>query len=378
MMRTDHGWELPDPFLKEDGTRIADKQEWPRQRARLRKLLEEHFYGTVPGRPENMKSRVLETSAADGTVRETVRLMTGPGAAVCFNIHASRKEGMKAAPCVVFLQHGWDRPYMAEAALKKGYAFITLEIGEAAPDDPLTWNKGGCGKAYPDFTWRSVAMWGWLESRVIDWLETEDFCDPGKIIVTGHSRMGKGTCACGVFDDRPAVVAPAGSGCGGMASLRLSGSRLGEGVGMSERIGIMLREDRFFYWLTDEAASYGSPDGLKPYRENECPYDANTIGAVIAPKPLILTEGADDTWINPYGTQTAWLAAGEVYRFLGAPELLGIRYREGGHMYADEDFDAVLRFAGKVFGEETDIGNIKTAGKEGPEFKAGYSWSCPL
>ena len=80
--------------------------------------------------------------------------------------------------------------------------------------------EGGCAKAYPGYTWRALAMWAWLQSRVIDWLETQKDIDVTKTVVTGHSRMGKAALCCGIYDERAAVVAPAGSGCGGMASMR--------------------------------------------------------------------------------------------------------------------------------------------------------------
>lgn len=81
--------------------------------------------------------------------------------------------------------------------------------------------------------------------------------------------MGKMAVCCGIYDDRVAVTAPAGSGCGGMASLRLNGSRLGEGIGRAERIGVMLGKENFYYWLLDSVAEYGTADGLTRYRENE-------------------------------------------------------------------------------------------------------------
>lgn len=114
-----------------------------------------------------------------------------------------------------------------------------------------------------------------------------------------------------------------------MASLRLNGSRLGEGIGRAERIGVMLGKENFYYWLLDSVAEYGTADGLTRYRENELPFDANILGACIAPRGLILMEGLDDNWINPYGTQTAWLAVAEVYRFLGIPDKCGIHTEKG-------------------------------------------------
>lgn len=37
---------LPDPFLKEDGSRIAQPSEWPTHAARIRQLASENMYGT--------------------------------------------------------------------------------------------------------------------------------------------------------------------------------------------------------------------------------------------------------------------------------------------------------------------------------------------
>ena len=37
---------LPDPFLKEDGSRITQPSEWPAQADRIRQLASENMYGT--------------------------------------------------------------------------------------------------------------------------------------------------------------------------------------------------------------------------------------------------------------------------------------------------------------------------------------------
>ena len=43
------------------------------------------------------------------------------------------------------------------------------------------------------------------------------------------------------------------------------------------------------------------------FRENEIPFDANILGACVAPRRLILVEGLDDDRINPFGTQVRGL-----------------------------------------------------------------------
>ena len=85
-----------------------------------------------------------------------------------------------------------------------------------------------------------------------------------------------------------------------------------ENIGLSERIGVMLNKEPFSaYWLM-ENVDYGTPDGKNRFRENEIPFDANILGACVAPRRLILVEGLDDDWINPFGTQVSYLAASSI------------------------------------------------------------------
>ncbi len=369
--------ELPDPFLRPDGSRVAKPEEWPAQQEYWKKLLQEHFYGTIPPRPEKLSAQVLLKKVIwDGAaVYEKVRILTGKAGEVAFNTHLFYPAGARKTIPIVIGNSAWLAESVAEYAVKEGFSLAAFEIEEAAPDNPETWNKGSLSAAFPEYSFRSLAMWAWLQSRVIDYLETRDFADVSKTAVTGHSRMGKSALCCGIYDERAAVVAPAGSGCGGMASMRLSGGRLGENIGLSERIGMMCRKDRFFYWLLDEAASYGSEDGLAAFREDEMPFDGNILGACVAPRALVLMEGLDDLWINTYGTQTAWLAASEVYTFLGITEKCAIHYREGGHRFREDDWAVMLDFCRVILlGEEKKTG-YKTVFRG--QVKSGYSWRCP-
>ncbi|MDO4292369.1 MAG: hypothetical protein Q4C65_03965 [Eubacteriales bacterium] len=376
-MERDKSWELPDPFLKPDGSRIRKKEEWEGQRRYFKAMLEEQFYGKMPPRPERLTGERIfsEMIWNESAIYEKIRLVTGPAGEISYNVHVFRpKEAGKYIPVVIPGGEFLDREII-RMAVEQRFTVLSYEIGEAAPDDRSGWNQGGCGKAYPDYSWRALAMWAWLASRVIDWLETQDFADSDKVVVTGHSRMGKMALCCGIYDERVAVTAPAGSGCGGMGSLRLNGTRLGEGIGRAERIGVMLREDNFPYWLLDGMRAYGTPDGQAGYRENELGFDANILASCIAPRGLICVEGLDDIWINMFGTQTAWLAAAEVFRFLDVPEKCGIHYREGGHMYNREDWTVVLDFARTILTGEAKRTNYKIIGKD--EVKCGYSWKNP-
>lgn len=373
-------WELPNPFYKADGSIMSTKAEWEEKRKAYLELLSEMYYGKMPGRPQTLTASELsnETICQNTVCHKVVRLCAqGEEAPVFFNVHVYRPVmpcEEKLIPVVIPAADTLPGEIISMAA-EQGFEICSFEIAEAAPDDKEKIWEGGCAKAYPGYTWRALAMWAWLQSRVIDWLETQKDIDVTKTVVTGHSRMGKAALCCGIYDERAAVVAPAGSGCGGMASMRLSGCRLGENIGLSERIGVMLNKERFPYWLMENVADYGTPDGKNRFRENEIPFDANILGACVAPRRLILVEGLDDDWINPFGTQVSWLAASEVFEFLGVKEDSAIHYREGGHAYTKQDWSVVLDFTKvQLCGKEKTTGYKSMRENEN---KAGYSWRCP-
>ena len=373
-------WELPNPFYKADGSIMSTKAEWEEKRKAYLELLSEMYYGKMPGRPQTLTASELsnETICQNTVCHKVVRLCAqGEEAPVFFNVHVYCPVmpcEEKLIPVVIPAADTLPGEIISMAA-EQGFEICSFEIAEAAPDDKEKIWEGGCAKAYPGYTWRALAMWAWLQSRVIDWLETQKDIDVTKTVVTGHSRMGKAALCCGIYDERAAVVAPAGSGCGGMASMRLSGCRLGENIGLSERIGVMLNKERFPYWLMENVADYGTPDGKTRFRENEIPFDANILGACVAPRRLILVEGLDDDWINPFGTQVSWLAASEVFEFLGVKERSAIHYREGGHAYTKQDWSVVLDFTKvQLCGKEKTTGYKSMRENEN---KAGYSWRCP-
>lgn len=373
-------WELPNPFYKADGSIMSTKAEWEEKRKAYLEMLSEMYYGKMPGRPQTLTASELsnETICQNTVCHKVVRLCAqGEEAPVFFNVHVYCPVmpcEEKLIPVVIPAADTLPGEIISMAA-EQGFEICSFEIAEAAPDDKEKIWEGGCAKAYPGYTWRALAMWAWLQSRVIDWLETQKDIDVTKTVVTGHSRMGKAALCCGIYDERAAVVAPAGSGCGGMASMRLSGCRLGENIGLSERIGVMLNKERFPYWLMENVADYGTPDGKTRFRENEIPFDANILGACVAPRRLILVEGLDDDWINPFGTQVSWLAASEVFEFLGVKEHSAIHYREGGHAYTKQDWSVVLDFTKvQLCGKEKTTGYKSMRENEN---KAGYSWRCP-
>src|SRR5262249_28075764 len=145
----------------------------------------------------------------------------------------------------------------------------------------------------------------------------------------GHSRGGKATLLAGATDTRIALTAPNNSGCGGAGCYRFQGEK-------SEDIAAILKN--FPFWFQPHFAEFIG-------HEDRLPFDQHTLKALVAPRALLSTEALGDLWANPSGTQQTYLAAREVFAFLGASEHIGIVFRPGGHEHNAEDWTTLLDFA---------------------------------
>ena len=71
-------YQLPDPLLMLDGTRVETAGQWTqKRRAEVHQLFTTEMYGRSPGRPEGLHFETLETSAGalgGTTVRKQVRV----------------------------------------------------------------------------------------------------------------------------------------------------------------------------------------------------------------------------------------------------------------------------------------------------------------
>ena len=100
-------------------------------------------------------------------------------------------------------------------------------------------------------------------------------------------------------------------------------------------------------------------------RWNDLPVDQHMLIALCAPRPVYVNGGLTDQWSDPKGEALAVIAAGPVYRLLGAKDLgiaevppldkpiatgsLGFHYHSGGHTTVPADWKAFLEFAQRHF-----------------------------
>ncbi len=238
-----------------------------------------------------------------------------------------------------------------EQSVDRGYAVATFYNGDVEPDRPDASEGVRAkylspeGKAYD---WGAIGAWAWGLSRAVDYLVTDPDIDSQRIAVFGHSRNGKAALLAGAFDQRIALVIPHQAGCGGTAPSR---GKVGESV---KQIN-----DRFPHWFNARFKEFND-------RPDRLPFDQHGLIAMVAPRPILLSNATEDQWANPAGQFEMLQAAEPVYKLLNAGDLaakempepgrlvdgkLGFFIRPGRHSTTPEDWRAFLAFADRHLGQ---------------------------
>jgi hypothetical protein len=238
--------------------------------------------------------------------------------------------------------------WAVEQSIDRGYALALFHTADIDPDrddftdgvHPHFYTSGQKKPARHE--WGTIAAWAWGVSRAVDYLVTCDDVDKGRIAAVGHSRNGKTVLLAAALDERIALAIPHQSGCGGAAPSR---GRVGETV---KQIN-----DRFPHWFNDEFAAFND-------QVERLPFDQHALVALVAPRPVLLSNAALDQWANPAGQFEVLQAARPVYKLFDADDLgdakmpppgkllagrLGYFIRDGKHSMTKEDWKIFLDFA---------------------------------
>jgi hypothetical protein len=261
---------------------------------------------------------------------------------------AAATAGPAAAPAAIAA--GQDLQSVAAAhaeLLGRGYALVTYHY-EDTGEDTIGRNTDGSWAfrttryypAYPGYDWGLAAGWAWGISRCIDYLEEQPFADRARFIAVGHSRIGKAVLVAGAFDDRIALVAPAGSGAGGTGAYRFNGERGGGREGLAD----MMR--KYPNWFSPNLYQFAA-------QVDRLPFDQHWLIALAAPRAFISLEGIEDQNCVPNALKQAVAGAMPAYELLGVPHRLGVHYAPHRHALAGEDWVALLDFADQQFSGRT-------------------------
>ena len=222
------------------------------------------------------------------------------------------------------------------------------------PDRPDRWAEGVIGLTLREGQrkpaaneWGTISAWAWGLSRAIDYFETDRSVNARQIAITGASRLGKTVLWAGAQDERVAAVFAAVPGEMGASLIRRDwGETLDD---MAERFG---------YQFAGNLQKWAG-------KWNDLAVDQHMLIALSAPRPVFVSGGIKDQWSDPKGQFLALLAAGPVYRLLGAQGLgvtelpaldrpvaggdLAYHYHSGGHAVLPADWKTFFDFADRYY-----------------------------
>lgn len=382
-------YELPDPLTFENGQPVESAEDWAeRRRPEILALFEHHVYGRAPARPKALDvavTSVAKDAPFSGALRQEVTLgietergrqdlylllyrpdvpapvpvfaalnfygnhsiHNDPGITLSGAWMPDRESlGIEHHTATEASRGAASRRWAVKRILARGYGLATLYCGDIDPDFHDGFENGVHG-LYPrddseGDAWSTIGAWAWGLSRVMDYLETESAVDADRVIVMGHSRLGKTALWAGATDPRFALVISNESGCGGAA---LSRRRFGETVA---RIN-----ETFPHWFCTNFKTYS-------HDEASLPVDQHQLIALVAPRPIYVASAEEDQWSDPRGEFLAAKAAEPVYRLWGKAGLpgttmpprnqsamgtVGYHIRTGQHDVTDYDWEQYLTFA---------------------------------
>ncbi len=387
-------YTLPDVLTYASGEKVVDAAQWKeKRRSEILATLEKEQYGKPPPRPNDLHYKVMEeaTPALDGlALRKQVRVFfsaneagpamdlllylpaksSGPSAvfwglnfegnhsvSTDAGIHLCRswmrnnkEDGITENKATEKSRGSQQSRYALPEILNAGYGLATAYYGDIDPDFDDGF-KNGVHSLYPDLesgrggdTWGSIAAWAWGMQVGQDYFEKDSAIDAKRVIVMGHSRLGKTALWAGATDERFAIVISNDSGCGGAA---LHKRVFGETVA---RINTS-----FPHWFCRNFRRYND-------READLAFDQHWLISAIAPRPVLICSATEDAWADPRGEFLSGFHASPVFKLLGVEGLaaaempppdqlvnsrLGYHLRTGAHDVTLADWKAYITFANK-------------------------------
>ena len=367
-------YDLPPLLVTAEGKTIKTPEEWRNiRRPQILALFSNLVYGRVP-KPESPIKTEFEVKKTDpefmggkATRKDVqIRFSNEKGKAEMLVLVFVPNKATKPVPA--FVKHSFNntksRDFNAHPTqpgrlrngwplgefFDRGYAFVAVYQQDLVGHNEVEFLKGihplfyKKGQSFPKaHEWGVLSAVAWGAMRAMDYLQTDSDIDHNRVAIMGHSKMGKAALWTAAQDERFALAISAQSGCAGAALWRRrSGETLEKMV------------TRFPYWLCRNAWKFVN-------REDDLPLDQHMLLACIAPRPVYVHSGVEDTWADPRGEYLSAYHASEVYRLFGKKGLtsessppvgkaiiesdVGYHIREGGHSIEMYDWQRFLDFA---------------------------------
>lgn len=212
-------------------------------------------------------------------------------------------------------------PPSTEQLIAAGWGYATINPGSIQADNGAGLTRGIIGlvnKGEPrkPEDWGALRAWAWGAARGLDYLETEPGVDARRVGIEGVSRFGKAALVTLAFEPRFAIALVGSSGEGGA---KLHRRNFGEAVENLTGSGE-------YHWMAGNFLKYGTAESsFGSKNAGDLPVDAHQLIALCAPRPVFISYGiperGDALWLDQQGSYMAAVAAGPVFRLLGAKDL---------------------------------------------------------
>lgn len=214
-----------------------------------------------------------------------------------------------------------SEPPSNQQLLEAGWGYAMIDPSSIQADNGVGLTRGIIGLVNkgqprkPD-DWGSLRAWAWGASRGLDYLETDPAVDAKHVGIEGVSRYGKAALVTMAFDQRFAMVLVGSSGKGG-ATLhrRVFGEAVENLTGSGE-----------YHWMAGNYLKYGAEESkYGKMNASFLPVDSHELIALCAPRLVFISYGipekGDANWLDHQGSYMAAIAAGPVFKLLGAKDL---------------------------------------------------------
>jgi hypothetical protein len=216
---------------------------------------------------------------------------------------------------------GPSGPPSTQQLIADGWGYASINPASIQADNGAGLTRGiiglvNKGQARKPDDWGSLRAWSWGAARGLDYLETDTAVDAKHVGIEGVSRYGKAALVTMAFEPRFAIVLVGSSGEGGA---KLHRRNFGEAVENLTGTGE-------YHWMAGNFLKYGASEatfGAKTAAD--IPVDSHELIALCAPRPTFISYGlperGDANWLDHQGSYMATVAAGAVFRLLGAKDI---------------------------------------------------------